>query len=170
MDLNIMLIIVLAAFALKMIAGYKKGMVKEIISVISLIILSGVLVLVAFGVHSYLDGVFLGMAVAAILLIILVLAHHFINIAVAPLKLLSKLPVIRFVDKLLGIIFGLVEVLFLLWTLYAMLAMFEMGAVGEFILSYTGESAFLTWMYQNNYPARWVESLLGDLPTALPRL
>ena len=163
MNWNILLIIVFALFVLKMIGGCKKGMVKEIISMVSLIVLCAVLMLVAFGVHSYFDGAFWGVAAAVFLLVLLVLLHHLINLAIAPLKILSKLPIINIVDKLLGVIFGLVEVWFLLWTLYALLEMFEMGKIGEWILTNTEGSAFLTWMYENNYLARWVEGLVGNL-------
>ncbi len=168
MNLNVMLIIVLAVFVLKVANGYKKGMVKEIVSVVSLIILSAMLALVAYGVHSYLDGMFMGVAAAVVLLVILILVHHLINIVVAPVKLLVKLPIVHFADKLLGVIFGAVEVLFILWTVYILIMMFDLGTIGDIIAAYTRDSAFLTWMYQHNYPAQWVEGLVGEFAENVP--
>lgn len=167
MNINIMLAIVLVVFLLKMIDGCKKGMVKEIVSAISLIVLCGMLSLLAYGASSYLDGQYTGVVVAVVLLVLLWLAHRLINVVLLPAKFLAKLPIVKLVDKLLGIFFGAVEVLFLLWTLYALTGIFGLGIVGETILAYTQDSAFLTWLYEHNYLANWVESLVGEFMISL---
>ena len=53
--MNILLIIVLVLLICKIRDGYKRGMVKEIISFVSLIILCVVLALLANGVSNYFD-------------------------------------------------------------------------------------------------------------------
>lgn len=167
MSINIMLVIVLIVLLFKMSDGYKKGMVKEIVSVISMIVLCIVLALLAYGASSYFDGQFAGVVVAVILLGVLGLAHHLINVVLLPAKLLAKLPIVKFLDKLLGILFGAIEVCFVLWTLYALIMMFNLGVIGQIILSYTQESAILTWFYQHNYLAHWVENLVGEFAISL---
>lgn len=167
MSINIMLVIVLIVLLLKMSDGYKKGMVKEIVSVISMIVLCVVLALLAYGASSYFDGQFAGVAVAVVLLVALWLVHHLINVVLLPAKFLAKLPIVKSVDKLLGILFGAIEVFFVLWTLYALIMMFDLGTIGQTILSYTRESAILTWLYQHNYLAQWLESFMGDFTVSL---
>lgn len=160
--INIMLVIVVLAIVCKMVDGYKKGMVKEVVSMISMVVLCVVAALVAYGLNSYHDGKVFNVAVVVLLLVLLVTAHHLIGIALFPAKLAAKLPVIHSVDKLLGIVFGAVEIILVLWTLYAFTMMMDMGAVGQMILSYTEDSAVLTWLYQYNYLARGIQHLLGE--------
>ena len=56
MEINILLVAAAAAAIIKMIDGYKKGMIKEIISLVSMVILCVVAALLANGVSSYHDG------------------------------------------------------------------------------------------------------------------
>ena len=142
-NINIMLIIAVIAAVCKMVDGYKKGMVKEIISLVSMVVLCLVAALIANGVHSYFDGNFFNVVVAVVLLAVLGIVHHF-------------------VDKIAGIAFGVVEVILILWTIYAFIMMMDIGAIGQAILSYTEDNPILLWIYQHNYLARWIEQLLEE--------
>ena len=159
-NLNIMLIVVLIAALIKMVDGYRKGIVKEVISLVSLIVLSVVAALIAYGVNSYHDGKVFNVAVIAILLILLLTAHHLLGLVFFSAKLAAKLPVIHFVDKLLGILFGIFEVVLVLWTLYAFMMMMDIGAIGQTVLDCTEKSELLTWIYDHNYLAKGIESFL----------
>lgn len=160
LNINFMLIIVAVAAVCKMADGYKKGMTKEIISFISLIVLCIVGALIAGGVNNYFDGKFFNVAVMVFLLALVGIAHHLLGLVFFPAKLVAKLPVIHFVDKLLGIVFGLLEIVLVLWTVYTMIMMMDMGAVGQVVLSYTEDSKILAWFYQHNYLAYGIERLM----------
>ena len=54
-NLNVMLIIAAIAVLIKMVDGYRKGMVKEVISLVSLVVLSVVAALLAYGVPDELS-------------------------------------------------------------------------------------------------------------------
>lgn len=167
MSINLMLIIVIAALVLKMVDGYKKGLVKEVVSLVSLIILCLVVALIGGGVHSYMDGKIINVIVIVILLAIVGIVHHLLNVVLFPAKLVVKLPIVKLADKLLGIVFGALEVIFLLWTLYTFVMMMDLGVIEEIIVSFTKESSILTWFYQHNYLAYWIEKLIGDFATML---
>ena len=137
-NLNVMLIIAAIAVLIKMVDGYRKGMVKEVISLVSLVVLS----------------------VVAALLILLLVAHHLLGLVFFSAKLAAKLPVVHFLDKLLGIVFGAFEVVLVLWTLYALMMMMDIGAIGEFIREQTQESQILKWIYDHNYLAKGIEGFL----------
>lgn len=162
LKINIMLVIVVIAIVCKMVDGYKKGMVKEVISMISMVVLCVVAALIAYGVNSYHDGKVFNVAIAVILLVLLATAHHLLGLALFPAKLAAKLPVIHLADKLLGIVFGAAEIILILWTLYAFTMMMDMGAIGQMLLSYTEDSAVLTWLYQYNYLAHGIQHLLSE--------
>ena len=162
LKINIMLIIVIIAVICKMVDGYKKGMVKEIISLVSMVVLCLVAALIANGVHSYNDKKFLNVVVVVVLLSVLGIVHHLLSLVFFSAKLETKLPVVHLADKILGIVFGAVEVVLILWTIYAFIMMMDIGTIGQWILTYTEESSILTWIYQHNYLARWIEQMLEE--------
>ena len=160
MKVNIMLIIVVIAVVYKIADGYKKGMTKEIISFVSLIVLCIVGALIAGGVNNYLDGKSFNVAVMVFLLALVGIIHHLLGVFFFSLKLVTKLPVIHFADKLLGIVFGALEVILILWTIYTLIMMMDMGMIGQVILSYTEDSKILAWFYEHNYLAYGIERIM----------
>lgn len=160
LNINIMLIVVVLATVYKITDGYKKGMTKEIISLVSLIVLCVVGALIAGGVHNYFDGKFFNVAVMVFLLALVGIIHHLLGGVSFFAKLVAKLPVIHFADKLLGIVFGALEVVLILWTVYTLVMMMDMGMIGQVILSYTEDSKILAWFYQHNYLAYGIELMM----------
>ena len=171
MDINIMLIVVIIAAIFKIADGYKKGMVKEIVSLISMIVLCGVVALIAGAVSSYHDGKVFNLIITVVMLALLGIVHHLLGVVFFSAKLVSKLPVIHFLDKLLGVVFGVFEVVLVLWTIYTFVMMMDLGAIGQMLLSYTEESSVLTWIYRHNYLAYGIEHLLSKFSfVPLPNL
>ncbi len=161
MNINFLLVIVIILALYKIADGYKKGMVKEIISLVSMAVLCAVAALIAGGISSYNDGKIFNAVAAVVLLAVLVIAHQLLKMVFFSAKLVSKLPVIHFANKLLGAVFGLFEVVLLLWTVYTLVMMMKLGAIGQIIVSYTQESRVLVWLYEHNYLAYVVELLLA---------
>lgn len=162
MDINILLIIVILVTVFKIADGFKRGVVKEIISLVSLIVLGTVAALLAYGIGSYNDGKFFNVMIVIILLALLGILHHLLSVVFFSAKLLSKLPVISFVNKLLGAVFGVLEVVFVLWVVYTLVMMLNMGSIGEVILSLTQESKLLSWLYKNNWLAYGIQRALEE--------
>ena len=161
-EINILLLCVAGFAIINMIRGYKKGMVKAIISLVSLIILCVVATLLAYGIGSYHQGNFFHMMLVVFLLTILGIVHHLLDVVFFSAKMVAKLPVIHFADKLLGIVFGALETVLVLWTVYTFVMMMNLGMVEKYILASTKQSAFLTWLYQHNYLARGISHLLEE--------
>lgn len=162
MEINILVIIVFAFMLFKIWDGYNKGMVKEILSFVSLIFLSLFVILVGNGLSSYNAGKFLNVAVMVILLTLLGIAHHIINVVVIPAKLIVSLPVVKSLDKVLGVAVGFLETILILWTVYTLAMMMDLGMIGDYILQCTAENDVLTWLYQHNYLAYGIELLLAE--------
>ncbi len=161
-SINPMLIIVVIAALFKIVDGRKKGMVKEVISLITMLVLSVFAALAAYGLRSYNDGRVFNVIVVVILLFLLMIVHHVLSLFFFSAKLISKLPIVHFADKLLGIVFGVFEVVLVLWTLYAFIMMMDIGPIGQIILTYTEESSVLRWIYQHNYLALGIERFLKE--------
>ncbi len=157
--MNILLIIAGIVLLCNIVNGYKKGMVKSIISFVSLIVLCIVVALIGNGVKSYFDEDFSNLIIMILLLCILGIAQHLLGVVFFSAKLIAKLPIVHSVDKLLGVVVGILETVLIIWTIYTFIMMLDMGMIGQQLLEYTRESGILTWFYEHNYLAHWVQQL-----------
>lgn len=165
--MNLMLIAA-ALFALfKVVDGYKKGMIKEVVSLVTLILMGIMVVLISKGLHSYMEKEVVGVIIAVVLMALLGVVHHLLNVVFFSAKMISKLPVISWINKVLGVVFGVLEVILTLQIIYVFIMYFGLGMIGQQILEYTRESIVLTKIYQYNVVAKLVENLMNQLP-ALP--
>ncbi len=161
-SVNLLLIGLIVLAIINMISGYKKGMVRAVISLVSMVVLCVVAVLLAHGISSYNDGNVFHVVLTIILLTVLGVIHHLLGVVFFSAKLVSKLPVIHFLDKLLGIVFGFLETILILWTVYTFVMMMDLGVIEDMIVSWTEKNAALTWLYQRNYLAYGIERLLSE--------
>lgn len=139
--------------------GYKKGMVRKLISFISLIFLCLIVALAGNAIASYSNGKTLNVLLMIFLLAVLGIVQHFIKVAVFPAKVISKLPIIHSVDKLCGIVIGILETVISLWILYVFVALLDLGIVGEYIAKGTRDVFILEWIYEHNYLISWLHIL-----------
>ena len=161
--MNILSIVVLIVLLWKITQGYKRGMVKEIISFVSLIILCIVAALIVNGMQSYMEKQFVGVVIAVLLLCVVGIVHHLLGVVFFSAKLISKLPVIHWADKLLGMVAGVLETVLILWTVYLFIMKSGLGMLGQQILVYTQENPILSWLYRYNFLAMWVEEILSKI-------
>ena len=161
MNINIVLIIMVIVLAAAVADGYKKGMVRSVISLVSLIITCGVVALLGYGVKSYFDGSVFNVIAMVLLLCLVGIVRHLLNVVFFSAKVISKLPVVSFGDKLLGIAFGVLETAVILWTVYILIMLLDIGTGGQMILDATQDSKLLSWMYEHNYLAYFMENAFG---------
>ena len=138
-------------------------MIKEIISVVSLVIMCVVVLLLGSGLRSYMEKEILGVVIAVLLLVILGIAHHALKLVFFSAKLISKLPIVHSADKMLGMLVGALEVVLILWTIYTFIMYFEMGMIGNLIIEYSRDSKILTWLYEHNMLAGVVEKAVSHI-------
>lgn len=155
--MNWLLIIMAILLICNIIRDYKKGMVRSVISLVSLIVLCIIAALISNGLRSYFDGEFINVAIMVLLLCVLSIAHHLLGVVFFSAKMISKLPVVHFADKLLGLVVGILETILILWTIYTFIRILDMGMIAQQLLDYTKESRILTWLYEHNFLAHWVE-------------
>ncbi len=161
--MNILVIITLIVLLWKIAEGYKRGMVKEIISFVSLIVLFIVAALIVSGMQSYMEKQFAGVVIAVLLLCVVGIAHHLLGVVFFSAKLISKLPVIHWVDKLLGMAAGALETVLILWMVYFLVMKSGLGMLGQQLLVYTEQNPILSWLYRYNFLAMWIEDILAKL-------
>ena len=159
---NYLLLCLIILAVINVVSGYRKGMVKAIVSLVSLVIMCVVVLLIAHGIGSYNAGNAFHVALTVVLLVVLGLVHHLLFVVFSSAKLVVKLPVIKSLDKLLGIVFGLLETILILWTIYTFVMMMDLGVLEDMIVVWTDKNPVLTWLYQYNYLAYGIERLLGE--------
>lgn len=149
MTINWLIILCIILLIWRIVEGFNRGMVKEIISCVSLIVLSIVAILAMTAFTRYMKKDILSMASAIIILLVVLLAHRILGIVFFSAKLVSKLPVIHSADKLLGAVVGVVETALIIWLVFAMTG--KMGMVGSLIVENSADSRILQFLYSHNY-------------------
>lgn len=161
--MNWLLIIAIVILVWRIAEGIHRGMVKEIVSFVSLVVLSIAVALVATGIGKYFEKDFISMVMVILMLLVLCIVHRLLSLFFFSAKLIAKLPVIHSVDKLLGAVIGVLETILLIWTVYSLIMAFGMGMVGEQILEYARESQILRGLYKYNLLQVLVEFIAGKL-------
>lgn len=161
--MNWLFIIFLLLLVWRISAAYKRGMVKEIISFVSLLVLSIAVALIGTAVISYFEQDIVSLIVAIILLIVLCVANQIVSVFFFSAKVIAKLPIISLANKLCGAVIGVLETILILWTLYTLMVTIDTGAVGQQILVWVQENPILTVLYEYNYLAKWIGELSNKL-------
>ena len=93
----------------RMVSGFRKGMVQEILSLIAMVVAGFCAYLLLGAIGSYLNKEIGRLIQIIILLLIVCAVYKLANLIFTSIRLVSRLPVIRSADKLLGAVFGILE-------------------------------------------------------------
>lgn len=151
--MNIVFFVVLLLLVGGGIKGYKRGMIEEINTVIALVIALIVIGMFVVAVKGYMDHETMRTVLGVVCLTIAVLVYKITDFILSSLKIISIIPVIRGINKLLGFGVGVIEAVLLIWALFLIIVAFEFGGISSYILAAVKENLFLTYLFQNNYLA-----------------
>lgn len=161
-NINWLLVCIVGIVIINIVSGFKKGLVKELIDCISLMVLSLAIVLLSAVLKNYTDRQYVQMITMIIMVLVLALGYKLIKSLLGGIKILASLPVISGINKLAGGIFGILETIVIVWFFFCLIGMFEMGAVSEYINTYIQNSQILTYLYENNIIASLGEQIMGE--------
>lgn len=105
----IVLGIIALIFLWRIAAGFKKGMVREIVSLIATAAAVFCLLLILGAVGSYMDGQMGQLAQMIAVLAVVCVIYRLISLLFTSFKLVTHLPVINGLDKILGAVVGFGE-------------------------------------------------------------
>ncbi|MDE5910142.1 MAG: CvpA family protein [Lachnospiraceae bacterium] len=103
------LIVIAIIFIWRIGVGFRKGMVQEIISLIAMAVAGLCVVLILGAVGSYLDKEIGRTIQMVIVLFVVCIVYRLVHTLFTSLELISKLPIIKWLDKLLGLVVGFAE-------------------------------------------------------------
>lgn len=160
MNINVLLIVLLALCIWRAVRGFRTGMAEEVYRLISLVVALFVLALSIMAISSFMDHDNKNGIIAIILIIITGILFHLLSIVLNSLKTIAGLPIISFFNSILGIAAGVLEVVVALWILYIIIQNFPTGAFGEQIMKWTNENEWLLRLYHSNYISGWISSFM----------
>ncbi|MEY8326141.1 CvpA family protein [Lachnospiraceae bacterium 54-11] len=105
----IALALIAVIFIWRIAAGFRRGMVREIISLIAMAVAGVCVVLITGAVGSYLEKEISKTITMVAVLFIVCVVYRLVHVLFTSLELISRLPVIKGVDKLLGAVTGAAE-------------------------------------------------------------
>ena len=149
--MNFTLIIVFFIIVLSTVHGYKKGLAKEISGLIScavtLFVISLLIMLyTSFNANEGINTIF-----TIVILVTVTIIYSIIRFFLKPVKLIVKLPLLRMLDKILGIFVGVIEGFLLVCLMYVLNEGGIFGVYGEMIDIDTARSQILSLIYEYNY-------------------
>ncbi len=103
------LIIIALIFIWRIAAGFRKGMVQELISLIAMVAAGFCVILILGAIGSYIDQEIARLVQIVAVLFAVCLVYRLVHVLFTSLELISRLPVIRGLDRLLGAALGFAE-------------------------------------------------------------
>lgn len=161
--MNLLLIAFLVLMIVKIVSGYNKGMVKEVITLVTLLLTCVTVALIANGLNHYTKGHVFNVIIVLVLLSLIGVVHLILKPVFFSAKLIAKLPIVSWADQLLGVAVGIIETVLILWTLYFFIMIMELGGIGEQIIQYTRDSKILLFFFQHNMLASILEKVSSSI-------
>ena len=150
MDINLVWIIAVVFLLISAITGFKRGLVESTMRLVASILGIIVLVVLAKGVGSFIQGSYINVLMALILLTVLHILHRLGKLILDSCKLVSKLPVIHSLDKIAGIFLGLAEAILFIWLVFLFVGVMNPFGIQEWLMEQVQESTLLTILYRTN--------------------
>lgn len=151
MNLNVTLLGVVILMVWMMIRGFKKGMAKELSGLVALFAAFVVLALGIMLVASFSEGEMTNTLYSVILLVVFGLAYGIVKFILRSAKAVSSLPIIHFVDSVLGIGVGFCKAVLFIWIFFMLCAGNYLGTISSRVQQDIAENTFLKLLYEFNF-------------------
>ena len=151
MNLNVTLLAVVILMVWMMIRGFKKGMAKELSGLVALFAAFVVLALGIMLVASFSEGEMTNTLYSVILLVVFGLAYGIVKFILRSAKAVSSLPIIHFVDSVLGIGVGFCKAVLFIWIFFMLCAGNYLGTISSRVQQDIAENTFLILLYEFNF-------------------
>lgn len=154
--MNILIIVLIVLAVWRGMRGMKIGLVDEMGRLLSLVIS---LFVISVGILLYTSvktNDTKNIVLSVVILVITGIVTRIIRLMVKSLSAIAHLPVISALNSLLGIAIGVAEVVVALWIVYVVIANFDLGSFGLWMIGQTRENEFLQKLYDMNQIAYWM--------------
>ena len=156
---NIPFLCAILILIISIVGAVKNGFVKSIFNLISAILSSIVILLLAFAVHGAFDKDRIKFVVAIVLIVLLGIVYKLLSLFFTSLKFVSKLPIVKSLDKVLGVLFAVCITVIIVWAVYCVVIILGGGSLGPWILRCVKANPVMKFLYQYNYMYKIVYNL-----------
>lgn len=147
---NIPFWIALIILIIRVVTAAKRGLVQEICSLIAMLAGCIVIIALAFAVRNYLDQDKIVFVVTLFLIAIFGLVYKLLSGFLEAIKLVSKLPVIKVADKILGVVIGVAETVLIVWLVYSITDIMNASIIAEYIYACADANPVMGFLRDNN--------------------
>lgn len=151
LTVNIPFWIVCLFLIIRVVAATKKGMVMEICSLIATLAGCISVLAIAFAIRNYINHDKIIFVVTLVLLAIFGMIYKMIDGLLTTMKLIAKLPVIKYADKVLGIVVGVAEVVVVVWTVFCIILIMDGGLIQRSIIECVNANIIMKKLFEYNY-------------------
>ena len=149
--MNLTLIIVLIVMLYMVATGYQKGLTKQISGMVALTAAFVMLALVIMLVSSFQNREVTNTVYSVILLAVFGMVYGIVKFLLRSIKLMSNLPILHFLDQVLGIAAGLVKWILVVWIFFLLCENNYLGGITEYVRADISNSTILKLLYQFNF-------------------
>jgi len=128
----------------------KRGMVSEICTLIATVAGCIVVIAIAFAVRNFINQDKVIFVITIFLIAIFGLVYKLFTGLLESIKLVSKLPVVSILDKILGSLLGVFEVVMFVWMLYCVVLIMNAGIIEECVLNCVKANVVMRFLYDHN--------------------
>lgn len=149
--MNLTLIVVVILMLYMVARGYKKGFTRELSGLIALV---AAFVMLALGImlfSSFQEGEVVNTLYSIILLAIFGLVYGVIKFFLRSAKMITHLPILHFLDRLLGTVTGICKGIIIVWILFLLCDYHYIGPIAEYVHADIAKSTILKLLYQYNF-------------------
>lgn len=151
MNLNVTLLGVIILTLFLIVHGYKKGLTREISGLVALFAGLFVLAIAIMLSTSFSAGEMTNTVYSIILLVLFGAAYGIVKFLLRSAKAVSTLPIIHFLDSVMGSVIGVFKTLVIVWIVFLLCAHNLLGEATEYIRSDIAENMFLKLLYEYNF-------------------
>ena len=142
---------VVILLVVKLLLGYKRGLVKELCGIVSTIFAAAIVLLIAFAMRQHFNEERLIFITTLVLIFLLIVLYKVVNTFLTGLKIFSKVPGLNLVDKILGPVLGFIETILIVWAVFCLALIMDMGAFENLIMLSVRNNIVMEKLFVYNY-------------------
>lgn len=141
--------------------GYVNGMIKELLSLFSIIVLIGLISFLARWIEQFKTENYYFIVEVLIVFMVLMLFIKIGRVFLIPIKLIVNFSIVKYFDQLLGIVVGVIKTVLYLKIISIVVLYFLKGtSIERYFSADIMKSELVTAIVHNNYFIVWLENLL----------
>ena len=163
----VVLIIVIGIYIWRVFAASRKGLIDEIETLIDIIIISFGVIAAIVVVNSILHKNLIGFLVSGIITTIILIARNLIRIIFTPFRLITQLPIIKSLNRILGLLTGILEGTILAWVFLAVILCWKENIGDQVFLMQIQENTFLNFLCEHNILGNFIYKITSIFQSSI---